>query len=370
MLDTTRIQTNAHTLDALARHAPATDDLLELADWLQANGAHHLSAIERIELAERLISRRRFLIGAGALVLAGCGALGGGAPTTNPVATRRITHALGETEVPANPQRIVVVGYNESEDLVALGVTPVGIMYDADTHLFLADALRDVPVVGAEGRPNLEKIAALQPDVIIAVNWAVEGVYPELSTIAPTVVIDRGAGFGDWQESLRLVAETVGRSEEATRLLDDYEDRVVAISAALKERQLDNLQVSVFGSWNAQYAVFNYVEGFPIGILNDVGLQITEIQRELYATNPAAFDSMSLEFLPQLDGDVIFFLDSTIEGQEGDQAFVSSVKTNPLFTQLKAVQEGRLCKVPYGRWNEGSIFAANLILDDIERCLL
>jgi ferric-dicitrate binding protein FerR (iron transport regulator) len=70
-------KTNAHTLDALARHAPATDDLLEVADWLGANGSHHLSAIERIELAERVISRRRFLIGAGALALGsvtGCGA--------------------------------------------------------------------------------------------------------------------------------------------------------------------------------------------------------------------------------------------------------------------------------------------------------
>jgi iron complex transport system substrate-binding protein len=41
---------------------------------------------------------------------------------------RRITHALGETEVPANPQRVVVAGYNESEDLVALGVTPVDVL--------------------------------------------------------------------------------------------------------------------------------------------------------------------------------------------------------------------------------------------------
>ncbi|MCG8351268.1 MAG: ABC transporter substrate-binding protein, partial [Chloroflexales bacterium] len=53
--------TDAVDLDQLARRAPATADLLELAAWLAAYGPAHLSAIARIELAERLISRRRFL---------------------------------------------------------------------------------------------------------------------------------------------------------------------------------------------------------------------------------------------------------------------------------------------------------------------
>jgi iron complex transport system substrate-binding protein len=292
------------------------------------------------------------------------------APAADGASTRTIIHAMGETEVPANPQRIVVAGYNESEDLVALGVKPVGVMYDAVSRSFLQAALQDVPVIGAEDRPNLEKIVALKPDLIIAVNWAAEGIYPELSAIAPTVVVDRGAGFAAWRESLSLVADVVGRSEGATELLADYDQRVSELRATLQARQLDELQVSVFGSWNAQFAIFNYVEGFPINILNEVGLQVTETQRDLYAANPEAFDAMSLEFLPQLDGDRIFFLDSTIEGQGGDKAFVSGVKNNPLFTKLSAVQAGKVCEVPYGRWNEGSVLAANLILDDIERCLL
>jgi len=69
MIDIARTQADAHTLDALAHRAPKTADLRELATWLQVNGAAHLSAIERIELAERLVTRRRFLIGAGALAL-------------------------------------------------------------------------------------------------------------------------------------------------------------------------------------------------------------------------------------------------------------------------------------------------------------
>lgn len=191
-----------------------------------------------------------------------------------------------------------------------------------------------------------------------------------LSTIAPTVVVDRGAGFERWREQFALIADVVGHTERAAELLAAYDQRTAALRQALQARNLDTLEVSVFGSWNAEYAVFNYVEGFPITVLNAVGLQIAAEQRALYEANPTAFDSMSLELLPQLDADLIFFLDSAIEGQEGDATFVRGVKANPLFRQLRAVQNGRVCEVPYGRWNEGSILAANLILDDVERCLL
>lgn len=82
-----RTTTDTRTLNALARRAPATDDLLELATWLRDHGPAHLSAIERIELAERLITRRRFLIGAGALAV---GAMTGCGPAAR-LSTTRVT---------------------------------------------------------------------------------------------------------------------------------------------------------------------------------------------------------------------------------------------------------------------------------------
>ena len=39
---------------------------------------------------------------------------------------REITHAMGVTDVPDNPQRIVVLTNDGTEALLAIGVTPVG----------------------------------------------------------------------------------------------------------------------------------------------------------------------------------------------------------------------------------------------------
>ncbi len=372
MIDTSQTTPDVRDFDVLAHRAPATDDLLALVAWLYHHGAAHLSPIECIELAER-ITRRRFLMGAGALVLAGCGAPGALAPQPAAVATRRVTHVGGETEIPVNPQRIVALDHNTTEELIALGITPAGILFN--TTGFLRDATQDVPIIGDAGMPNLERIASLKPDLLIAWRPQMgEGNYEPLSQIAPTVLIERDgddAWFANWREELLITADLVGRTAQAEEQLAAFDVRAAQIRAALAERGLNQRTISVFGSFNAEYAVFNYVKGFAISILNQVGLQVAPSQVEAYAANPDAFNSMSLELLPQLDADIIFFLNAALDGEDGDEEFINNtLKATPLFQQLGAVQNGQLCEVPYGRYNQGSLIAVNLILDDIERCLL
>ena len=44
-----------------------------------------------------------------------------------PLATARdITHAMGVTDVPDNPQRIVILTNEGTEALLAVGITPIG----------------------------------------------------------------------------------------------------------------------------------------------------------------------------------------------------------------------------------------------------
>lgn len=52
---------------------------------------------------------------------------------------------------------------------------------------YLADDVADVELVGEIGEPNLEQIAALEPDLILGSELRVADFYDELSAIAPTV---------------------------------------------------------------------------------------------------------------------------------------------------------------------------------------
>jgi iron complex transport system substrate-binding protein len=76
---------------------------------------------------------------------------------------------------------------------------------------------------------RFEKIAALRPDVIVALYSDLkESDYEKLSQIAPVVAPPDGhADFGiPWQETTRTVGQIVGETEEAEKLIGDLEARI------------------------------------------------------------------------------------------------------------------------------------------------
>jgi ABC-type Fe3+-hydroxamate transport system substrate-binding protein len=92
---------------------------------------------DQMDNRQARVNRRMIVAGAGLAL----GALGAGrtlpalaqgtpeaSPSVSPVTsgTRVVSHAMGETEVPADPQRVVVLDGPVLDACFALGVTPVG----------------------------------------------------------------------------------------------------------------------------------------------------------------------------------------------------------------------------------------------------
>src|SRR3712207_4822612 len=93
--------------------------------------------------------------------LAACSGSGddGAAPAVEPSSSGAfpvtIENRFGTTEIPAEPQRVVTVGFNDQDFVLALGVTPVGERenlgeYDATTRPWAEDLLpaEAIPTVG------------------------------------------------------------------------------------------------------------------------------------------------------------------------------------------------------------------------------
>ncbi|KZE48856.1 hypothetical protein AV540_16490 [Brevibacillus parabrevis] len=91
----------------------------------------------------------------------------------------------GPVEVPAQPKRIV--GLTNAPNVVALGGTLVGIDEWTKKNPLFTDKVKDVEVVSDE---TMEKILALQPDLIIAGSWMKN--LDKMKEIAPTVVYTWG----------------------------------------------------------------------------------------------------------------------------------------------------------------------------------
>ncbi|MQB02371.1 MAG: ABC transporter substrate-binding protein, partial [Actinobacteria bacterium] len=83
------------------------------------------------------------------------------------------------------------------------------------------DLVREI--VGTIEEPDLEAIAALEPDLILSATVRHEEIYDELSQIAPTVFTESSGT--NWKEGFTLAADALGRAEEGEQALADYRER-------------------------------------------------------------------------------------------------------------------------------------------------
>jgi iron complex transport system substrate-binding protein len=145
--------------------------------------------------------------------------------TTKDDKMKKISTVNGEIEIPVNPQSIVAEEYLGS--LIALDVIPVGAPELTINNYYFKDDLTGVSDTGVYGKPSVENILALSPDLIITANG---DNYEMLSKIAPTIVIPYGDLKGV-QEELTYFGKLFDKQEEAEAWLLDYDDQIADAKA-------------------------------------------------------------------------------------------------------------------------------------------
>ena len=276
-----------------------------------------------------------------------------------PTHAREITHSMGVTDVPDNPQRIVVLTNEGTEALLAVGITPVGAVkswlgdpwYD-----HIAADMADVTVVGEESAVNLEVLVALEPDLIVGNKQRHEAIYEQLSAIAPTVISERLRG--DWKINMALYTDAAGKGEEGKAALAAFDARIAALHDALGA-SLDE-QISIARFMAGQTRIM-FKDSFSGLILSELGFHRPASQdKDEFA------EEITKERIPEFEGDrLIYFTYETGNGEADSQA--ADWTADPLWQNLAVVKAGKVHAVSDAIWNTaGGIIAGNLLLDDIE----
>jgi iron complex transport system substrate-binding protein len=293
--------------------------------------------------------------------LVGCGGGAGQSGDTAFEGGRVIEHAMGETEVSDNPQRVVVLDTGELDSAITLGVVPVGAVEAVEGQGF-PSYLEDtggIEDVGTIEQPNLENIAALNPDLILSSRVRHEAIYDQLSQIAPTVFTD-SVGVA-WKENFDVHAEALNRTDEAEQIVGEYNRRVDDFQRAMGDR-LGETEVSVVRFIPENTRIYQKAS-FIGTILEDAGLPRPPSQD----VEEFAIENASAELIPDMGGDVIFV---TNYGPE-EETSLQEITTDPLWNQLEAVQKGRVYEVSDDLWMLGQGYtAANGVIDDLTRYLV
>ncbi|MFJ7071666.1 iron-siderophore ABC transporter substrate-binding protein [Streptomyces sp. NPDC098781] len=151
-----------------------------------------------------------------------------------------IAHKYGSTTIESEPQRIVTVGLTDQDAVLALGKVPVGTTewlggYKGAIGPWAADKLgsAEAPTVLKDTGtgPQVEKIAALKPDLILALYGGLtKEQYESLSKFAP--VVAQPKEYNDygipWQELTEKVGQALGKPDEAKQVVEDTEAKIKA----------------------------------------------------------------------------------------------------------------------------------------------
>lgn len=287
------------------------------------------------------------------LLIVGCSA----EPSIDPPSNAQlITHAAGQTAVPENPERIVVLDYGALESAIALGITPIatplsGGINEQPAHL--RKHLKDVQILGLEAQANLEKITLLKPDLIIGCACLSDNVYPQLSQIAPTVLTETTSE--DWQENFLFYGEVLGKSQEAREIFAQFQERLQTFR---NNPDLDGVTISVARIFPERIRLY-LKQSFSGQILAEAGLQRPPAQDK-----PLYQQEISKESWTALDADVLFVMTVGSESQTA----LEKLKDDPLWSRLEAVQQDKIYQVP-DYWVGVGILSAHEVLDDLNRYL-
>ncbi|MQA13504.1 MAG: ABC transporter substrate-binding protein [Pseudonocardiaceae bacterium] len=298
------------------------------------------------------------MLGLLALMATACGGSGDGAtvaPDQPAGPTRTVQHSMGNTEITGTPQRVVVLDTGELDSVLALGVKPVGaVRADEATgpQAYLSDRATGIKPAGTVNQPNLEAIAALQPDLILSNKVRHEELYDEFKSIAPTVFAESVGQ--SWKRNFRVAAQALGKSDQAERILADYRRKAQQVG----QRFGDPTQIEVSMVRFMSDAIRLYGEGSFIGtILADAGFARPQIAR-----TDETFVEISQEQLSRADGDVLFH---AAYGPDGGTQ-MSQLTAGPLWQRLGAVTRGDSHQVSDDLWYLGiGPIAADRVLDDL-----
>ncbi|MFZ4265786.1 ABC transporter substrate-binding protein [Streptomyces arboris] len=272
---------------------------------------------------------------------------------------RTVTHAMGKSEIKAAPKRVVVLDVGEFDNVVSLGLKPVGYAPsegDAAIPSYLEKGAGSPKSVGTINSLNLEAIAGLKPDLILGSQLRAADKYDELSKIAPTVFSIR-PGF-TWKENYLLNAAALDRTERAHSALAAYQAKAEKLGEDIGADKPTVSMVRYMPDRLRLYAKASFIGT----ILEDVGLPRPKNQQ---------IDDLATEISPErideADADWIF------TGVYGDAKATQrdTAQSNPLWKKLDAVKEGRAKDVSDETWYLGlGVTSAGLVLDDLRADLV
>lgn len=176
-----------------------------------------------------------------------------------------VTDSRGEHQLDGHPTRIVALNWDLAEQLLELGITPVGVPNIKDYSEWVVKPAIPASVddLGTRAEPNMQKLAELKPDLILAASPQ-KDLIPRLQTIAPVLYYESYAGQQDSAQEVidnfKQIAQVVNKSDVANQKLQAMQTRFAELRHQLIEAFGEPLPQVLAMRFANQTSVYLYTE--------------------------------------------------------------------------------------------------------------
>lgn len=276
--------------------------------------------------------------------------------------TVTVKHIFGETEVEKNPEKVLVFDFGVLDTLDALGIDVVGIPQQTVPAYLEKYKGADYENLGGLKEPDFEKIAEIDPDLIIISGRQGE-VYDELSKLGPTIdlQIDTTRYMESLEENLRVIGEIFEKEDEIEAELEKINESIESLQAQAEENEINALiilanedKISAYGP-NSRFGIIHDVFGIPPVDEN--------IEVSTHGMN------VSFEYVAEQDPDYLFVVDRS--AAIGGEATAKQIVENKLMENTKSYQNDNIYYLNPDYWylSGGGIISTNEMINEIAKSI-
>jgi len=276
--------------------------------------------------------------------------------------TLTITHPLGKTKVEKNPEKIVVFDFGMLDTLDLMGIEVTGVP-QANIPPYL-EKYKDKKYVnvGSLKEPDFEKIAEIDPDLII-ISGRQSDLYEEFTKLGPTVYmgLDPSRYLDSFKENVQTLGKIFGKEAFVNDEIAKIEEKIAQVKKKAEEANKNALillanegKVSAFGP------------GSRFGLIHDV-LGFKPVDPNIEVSTHG--QSVSFEYILEKNPDYLFVVDRT--AVVGGKTNAKDTVENELVKKTKAYQEGHIVYLDPNFWylSGGGLVSVREMIEEVENSL-
>jgi len=273
-----------------------------------------------------------------------------------------ITHELGETEVHKNPEKVIVFDFGMLDTLDYLDVDVTGVpQMNIPSYLekYSGDDYEDI---GSLKEPDFEKIANIDPDLII-ISGRQSDLYDELSELGPVIFlgVDTTRYMDSFIENTEIIGEIFDKEDEVEEELSNIDEQIAEINDKAEKADKNGLIILANDD-----KVSAYGQGSRFGLIHDV-FGVPAVDEDIEASTHGM--NISFEYVAEKDPDLLYVVDRS--AAIGEESAAKNVVENELIKNTKAMQNDDIVYLNPDVWylSGGGLISVQEMIKEISESL-